>query len=63
MSCETQENFEPEDEIEDIPVTSSDDSIPIEIEPRKTLNINLNLSKSQTKQLLKVLQDLQEYYA
>ena len=46
MSYEKQENIEPEDEIEDIIVTSSHDSIPIEIEPGKTLNINPNLSES-----------------
>ena len=63
MSCETQENIEPEDDIEDIPVTSSHDSIPIEIEPSKKLNINPNLSESQTKQLLKFLQDHQEAFA
>jgi len=31
-----------------IPTTSSQKNVPIEIEPRKTLNINPNLSPSQT---------------
>ncbi len=39
------------------------DSISIEIEPRKTLNINPNLSPSQTEQLLKVLREHKEAYS
>ena len=46
MSCETQENIELEDNIEDIPVTPLEDSSPIEIEPGKILNINPNLFES-----------------
>lgn len=49
MSCETQENIELEYDIEDIPVIPFHDSTPIDIEPGKTLNINPNLSESQTK--------------
>ena len=63
MSWEMQENIEMEDEIEDIPINSSHDSIPIEIELGKTLNINPNLSESKTKQLLKVLQEHQEAFS
>ena len=46
-----------------MPTTLSHDSIPIEIEPRKTLNINPNLLESQTKQLLKVLRNHKEAFA
>ena len=55
--------MELEDDIEDIPMTPFHDSTPIEIEPGKTLNINPNMSESQNKQLLKVLQDHQEAFS
>lgn len=47
MSCETQETIKSGIEDEDILVIAPCDSIPIEIEPGKTLNISPNLSPSQ----------------
>jgi len=55
MSYETQETIRLEAEGEDIFVTTLSDSILVEIEPGKTLNINLNLSLAQTEQHLKIL--------
>lgn len=44
MSYETQETIRSETKNENIPVTKFSDSIPMEIEPRKTLNINPSIS-------------------
>jgi len=46
MSCNVQENMELETEVGNIPVIVPRDSIYVEIEPGKTLNINLSLSPS-----------------
>lgn len=57
-----QETIESGIEDEDIHIIAPSDSIPIEIEPGKTFNINLNLSPSQTEQLLKVLREHKEAF-
>jgi hypothetical protein len=45
------------------PKTISSKSIPIEIEPGKTLNINPHLTDAETQQLTKLLQENKEAFA
>jgi len=52
-----QESIETTDGFEELATIASHDIIPMEIEPGRTLNINPNLSESQTKQLLDVLRN------
>lgn len=63
MRCNVQEDNEPETEIKNIPEIVSRNSVHVEIELGKKLNINPNLWHSQSKQLLKVLQEHKEYFA
>jgi hypothetical protein len=46
-----------------IPTTPSHKSVPIEIEPGKTLNINPNLSSPQTKFLVQLLREHKDAFA
>eukprot|EP00253_Pinus_taeda_P025319 PITA_25319 len=62
MNFETHETIELGTEDEDIPLVAPCDSIPMEIELGKILNINLNLSPSKTEQLLKVLHKHKEAF-
>jgi hypothetical protein len=46
LSCETQETIEIEEGSEQPPIDAPSESVPVELEPGKTLNINPTLSKS-----------------
>lgn len=56
LSCETQENIGTIEGFDELPTTTYHNRILVEIEPGKTLNINPDLSESQTKQILDILQ-------
>ena len=55
LSCETQETIETTEGSEELPVDAPNESVPVELEPGKTLNINPTLLESQKKQLVDVL--------
>jgi hypothetical protein len=55
LSCETQEIIETTEGSEELPVDAPSESVPVELELGKTLNINPTLSESQKKQLVDVL--------
>lgn len=57
MSCTIQEAIELEIEVENISIISPHNNILVDIDPGKTLNVNPNISSSQSEQLLKVLRD------
>jgi hypothetical protein len=61
MNCNEQDTPESETEIETIPVTPHS-SVPVEIEPGKTLNVNPDLSPTQSEQLLKILREQKEAF-
>ena len=63
LSCERQETIETAEGSEELPVVAPHGSILVELEPRKTLNINPDLSKSPKKQLLDVLQKHKEVFS
>ena len=54
LSCETQEDIETAEELEE-DVDAPHESVQVEIELGKTLNINPGLSESQREQLIDVL--------
>ena len=55
LSCETQETIETTEGSEELPDDAPHESLPVELEPGKTMNINPNLSESQKKRLVDVL--------
>lgn len=57
MSCNVHESIELETKVGNVPIISPRKSILVEIEPGKKLNINPDLSPSQTERLLKFLQE------
>ena len=57
MRCETQETIASEIRNADIHLLVFSDSVPVDIELGKTLNINPNLSPAQSEQLLKILRE------
>ena len=62
LKSDTQENIK----LEDLPQTSttiSSKSITVEIEPGKTLNINIDLTVVETQQLMKLLLENKEAFA
>eukprot|EP00253_Pinus_taeda_P017841 PITA_17841 len=59
----TIEAIELESKFEKVPVIVPHNSVPIEIEPRKSSNVNPNLSPSQSEWLLKVLREQKEAFA
>lgn len=63
LSCETQQTIETTKGSEELPVDAPHGSVPMELEPGKTLNINPNLSESKKKQLLDVLQKHKEAFS
>ena len=63
LSCETQETIETTEGSEQLPVDAPSESVPVELEPGKTLNINPTLSEPQKKQLVDVLQKHKEAFA
>jgi len=63
LSCETQESIGTTDGFDELPTTAPHESIYVEIEPGKTLNINRDLLESQKKQILDVLQKHKEAFA
>jgi hypothetical protein len=62
LSCETQETIETTEGSEELPVDAPSESVPVELEPGKTLNINPTLSESQKKQLVDVLRKHKEAF-
>jgi len=63
MSCNVQEAIELESKVENVPVIVPHNNIPIEIEPGKSLNVNPDLSPSQSEWLLKVLREQKEAFS
>lgn len=55
LSCETQETMEIAEGLEEPLADVPHESIQVELELGKTLNINLNLSESQKEQVIDVL--------
>jgi hypothetical protein len=62
LESDTQENLNSED-LPQTSATISSKSIPVEIEPGKTLNINSNLTIVETRQLMKLLIEHKEAFA
>ena len=62
METDTQEKLKSE-ESPQTSTTISSKSIPIEIEPGKTLNINPDLTVAETQQLMKLLLENKEAFA
>jgi hypothetical protein len=58
-----QQTLDDDPYLELIPSILSHKSIPIEIEPRKTLNINPNLSPLQKERLIQLLREHKEAFA
>ena len=62
LESESQQNFRTED-LSQTSAGISSKSITVEIEPGKTLNINLNLTDAKTQQLMKLLRENKELFA
>jgi len=63
MSYNVQEDIKPQIEMENILENVPRNSVPVEIEPGETLNINPDLSHSKSKPLLKVLWEHKEAFS
>ena len=63
LSCETQETMETIKGLEEPPADTPHESVQVELEPRKTVNINPNLLESQKKQLVDILRKPKEAFA
>lgn len=63
MRCNVQEDIEQETEVENIPEIVPRNSVFVEVEPGKTLNINPDLSHSHSEKLLKVLRKHKEAFS